>query len=159
MTLEARLLELLESHGPALRRVARVYGRPDGEEEDLHQEILLQLWKALPSFRGDAAPGTWLYRIALNTALTWRRGAARRARHGAHPPAAPSATAGEARNQAAILEEFLASLGELDRSVLLLYMEGLSHDEIADVTGLSAGAAGVRIHRIKQAYLDRFVRD
>lgn len=159
MDLETRLLDLLESHGPALRRIARVYGGPAGEEEDLRQEILLQLWKALPSFRGDSAPGTWIYRVALNTALTWRRSAARRAEHDSRRPVDPQAAVFGARSQAAILEEFLASLGDVDRSVLLLYMEGLPYDQIAEVTGLSPGATGVRLHRIKQAYLERYVRE
>ena len=157
MTDEETLLALLTTHGPALRRIARVYGGAHGEEDDLHQEILLQLWRGLPSFRGDAAPGTWLYRVALNTALTWRRRAIRRARGHAAPPARLAASAGALRSEAAILAEFLESLGAVDRSVLLLHMEGLAYPEIGEVVGLSAGAVGVRLHRIKQTFTTRYV--
>lgn len=69
MNHEQTLISMLTSHGAALHRIARVYAGADGEEEDLHQEMVLQLWRGLPSYRGDSAPGTWLYRVALNTAL------------------------------------------------------------------------------------------
>ena len=151
------LLDLLTTYGPALRRIARLYAGADGEQDDLHQEILLQLWRGLPSFRGDAAPGTWLYRVALNTALTWRR---RAVRHGRSDPAhqvPPMASAGGHRSEAAILDEFLGDLGSLDRSVLLLYMEGLSYKDIAEVTGLNAGNVGVRLHRMKLSFTERYL--
>lgn len=66
-------MALLESHGDALWRIARAYAGSEGEEDDLDQEILAQVWSSLPNFRGHAAAGTWMYRVALNTALTWRR--------------------------------------------------------------------------------------
>ena len=69
---EKTLLALLESHGDALARIARVYAGANSAEEDLYQEIMMQAWKSLPSCQGDSAAGTWLYRVALNTALTWR---------------------------------------------------------------------------------------
>lgn len=150
------LLQLLTDYAPALRRIARLYAGPAGEQEDLYQEIVLQLWRGLPSFRGEAAPGTWLYRVALNTALTWQRQAARRA-HVDPVEAPPAGAVRGARGEAAILEEFLDSLAPLDRSVLLLYMEGLPYKEIADVTGLTAGHVGVRLHRMKAAFTDRYV--
>ena len=131
---------------------------PRFRAEDLHQEILLQLWRGLASFRGDSAPGTWLYRVALNTALTWRRRAGRDARADSASGRLSAETAGAQRSEAAILEELLASLGPMDRSVLLLYLEGLSYQEIGAVTGLSAGAVGVRIHRIKKSYEDRYLK-
>lgn len=154
---EQTLISMLTSHGAALYRIARVYAGADGEEEDLHQEMVLQLWRGLPSFRGEAAPGTWLYRVALNTALSWRRSTQRRARRHEQNPLRPAVTPAQTREQATILEEFLGSLATPDRSVLLLYMEGLSHREIADVTGAASGAVAVRLHRIKQTYTKRYV--
>ena len=151
------MLGMLTSHGAALRRIARVYAGVDGEEDDLHQEILLQLWRGLPSFRGDAAPGTWLYRVALNTALTWRRRATRRALDHSAQQDRPAASVGAHGSEAAILKELLGALGAMDRSVLLLYMEGLSYQQIAEVTGLSAGAVGVRLHRMKQTFTQRYL--
>ncbi len=161
MTQEDTLLALLQSHDAAMRRIAGVYAGTDGEEDDLYQEILTQVWRSLPSFRGNSTAGTWLYRVALNTALTWRRKATKRSSwRAAREPLAdevPAASQDSQRSQAAILTDFLSTLREPDRSVLLLYMEGLSYQEIADVTGLSVSAVGVRLHRMKQTFTERFV--
>ena len=161
MTQEETLLALLEDHAAAMRRIAAVYAGGDGEEEDLYQEILVQVWRSLPSFRGNSTAGTWLYRVALNTALSWRRRATKHAswRAAREPLADEVATASQdsQRSQTAILTDFLSTIGGPDRSVLLLYMEGLPYQEIADVTGLSVSAVGVRLHRMKQTFTERFV--
>ena len=155
---EEAFLELLATHGPRLRGIAWSYARGT-DREDLHQEILCQLWRSLPSFRGDAGLGTWVYRVALNTALTWTRNRRRRpvevqpaAEAAAHPT-----SAGDSRRQDAILEEFLELLGETDRSLLILYLEGLRYEQMSEVTGLSLSGVGVRLHRIKSAYRRRFL--
>jgi len=154
------LLALLEDHDAALRGIAITYAGADGEEEDLYQEILVQVLRSLPNFRGNSAAGTWLYRVAINTAVTWRRKATKHASRRASEPlthGVPAASQDSQRSQAAILTEFLRTLGGPDRSVLLLYMEGLSYEEIADVTGLSVNAVGMRLHRVKQTFTERFV--
>ena len=121
--------------------------------------ILWQLWRALPAFRGDADAGTWLYRVALNTALTWKRRGERRDTTALLHERRPDASHGAPRSEAALLEEFLATLGDLDRSILLLYLEGLAYQAIADVTGIAAGTVGVRLHRIKRTFHDRYMED
>lgn len=161
MTREQAFKALVEEYGAAVWRIAGVYASADGEAEDLHQEILLQLWRSFPSFRGKSKPGTWLYRVALNTALTWRRKATKRTRGEAPetPPTEARAAPGHSptRTQKQILSEFLDLLGGPDRWVLLLYMEGLKYQEIAEVTGLSESAVGVRIHRMKEAFTKRYL--
>jgi RNA polymerase sigma-70 factor (ECF subfamily) len=156
--LERAFLEMLETHAPRLRRIASSYARgPD--RGDLYQEILCALWRSLPGFRGDAALGTWVYRVALNTALSHARLRKRR------PPEVQAAadaltepaTAGDPAREDAILQDFLASLGEIDRSLLILYLDGFSHEEISQVTGLRPGAVGVRLHRIKRSYERRYL--
>lgn len=161
MTTEEVFLDLLSRYNAAIRRIARVYAEPNGEQEDLYQEILMQIWRSLPNFRGDAAPGAWLYRVALNTALTWRRRERVRdyssTRHveKASAPVVPPAS----RSETAILEEFLGGLRSSERSLLLLYMEGLSYQEIADITGASPGSLGIRIHRIKKSFKERYLEE
>ena len=161
MNREKTLLALLETHGDVLWRIARAYAASVGETDDLHQEILAQVWRSLPSFRGDSKAATWLYRVAVNTALTWQR---RMKRHdNGQVPLEPvlerngAVTGGSARSEAAILRDFLQTLKGPDHTVILLYMEGLSYQQIADVTGLSVSLVGVRIHRMKQAFTDRYV--
>ena len=156
---ERSFLELLASYGPRLRRIARSYAR-GADREDLHQEILCQIWRSLPTFRGDAALGTWVYRVALNTALTFARVRKRRPVEVPHaegePDLHPAPVVALGREEA-ILDEFLASLDDLDRSLLILYLDGLSHEEAAQVTGLRAGTVGVRLHRIKERYSKRYL--
>ena len=121
----------------------------------------MEAWKALPSFRGDSSFSTWLYRVALNTALTWRRRSARRQNHRAAMTAqaigSPSVSSGSQRSEREILRHFLDSLNGPSRTILVLYMEGLTHEEIAGVTGLSQSAVGVRIHRMKKVFVERYV--
>lgn len=155
---EADFAALLASYGGALSRIAATYARGPADREDLHQEICLQLWRSLPGFRGESAPGTWLYRVALNTALSWRRKSDRGRRRDHEAGAPPVAgTAASARNEDAILNEFLASLGEADRAVLILYMEGLSPQEMATIVGTTPGAVSVRLHRIRRLYTERYI--
>jgi RNA polymerase sigma-70 factor, ECF subfamily len=157
---DAAFAELLAAYGGSLRRIARGHAGPAGEAEDLYQEILCQLWRSLPSFKGESAPGTWLYRVALNTALTYKRQAQRRPRieaSGDIDDLLHATSAGDPKDEAAILRDFLSSLGSVDRSVMILYMEGLTHQGIADVVGQSAGAVSVRIHRLKQTFKQRYV--
>lgn len=160
-TEEDRFLALLQDHHATVRRIARVYAGADGEEEDLCQEILMQIWRSLPTFQNRSAPATWLYRVALNTALTWQRRAKRHATRRAlseqRGDDVEPMSLGSTRSQTALLLDFLESLGGLDRSVLLLFMEGLSHQEIADVSGLTVSAVGSRIHRIRRAFTERFM--
>jgi RNA polymerase sigma-70 factor (ECF subfamily) len=116
--------------------------------------MLFQAWRGLPSFRGEAASGTWAYRVALNTALGWRRQQLRRERiEGPAPPDLETSGAAAADGaEQAVLDGFLASLTPVDRSILILYMEGTGQREIGDVIGISEGAVGVRIHRIKAQF-------
>jgi RNA polymerase sigma-70 factor (ECF subfamily) len=166
VTNEQALLKAVELHNGALRRIAWAYAGADGEEADLCQEILTEAWRSLPSFRGESAIGTWLYRVAINTALTWKRRASKhvsgrvpldatgKGGAGVEPVGTPSVETG-----AEILADFLDTLDGPNHTVLLLYMEGLTHKEIADVTGLSVSAIGVRIHRMKRSFIERYLEE
>lgn len=152
---ESRFLDLLATYRPRLRRIAGSYAR-GAEVEDLLQEILCQLWRSLPGFRGDAALGTWVYRVALNTALTWSRTRRRRpvelqALEGDEVGAVPAA-GDDPHREDVILDEFLRGLGELDRSLLVLHLDGLGPRDAGKVLGLSAGAVSVRLHRIRRRF-------
>ena len=155
---ERVFLEMLEAHAPRLRRIASSYAR-GADRGDLYQEMLCALWRGLPGFRGDAALGTWVYRVALNTALSHVR---RRKRQppeveGVDGTTAHPTTAGDPGREDAILQDFMGSLGEIDRSILILYLDGLSHERMAEVTGLSAGAVAVRVHRMRRSYAKRYL--
>jgi RNA polymerase sigma-70 factor (ECF subfamily) len=138
--------------------IARSYARGD-EHRDLCQEIMLQMWKGLDGFEGRSAPSTWVYRVALNTAITFRRKNGRRVEPSGLPLAefCPEAIAPPSPgNEVLILEEFLCSLGKIDRAVFLLYLEDLSYRDISEVTGLTESHVGVRICRLKKTFTQRY---
>lgn len=146
---------LQENHG-ALERLARRYAGPE-DWRDLVQEMHLQLWRSFESFDGRSSRSTWVYRIALNTAL----GHVRKPRR-AHLPldAAPEAgCSGDARDPMAVLDEFLASLDPVARSLLLLDLEGLPREQIAEVLGLTPNAVAVRMTRLRQRFEQQFLED
>ncbi len=140
---------LLRSRG-RLAAVAGAYARADAD--DLLQEILLQIWRSLSTFKGDSSIDTWSYRVALNTAFTWRRTESRRKQN--IPPEVsnlnelPSAIDGH--DSVKLLDQFLQTLSKSDRALVVLYLDDLTGKEMAEVMGLSEGAIRVRIHRIKQ---------
>jgi RNA polymerase sigma-70 factor (ECF subfamily) len=148
---QAAFLELIEQHGGILHRVRSLYAVDPEDGKDLVQEILMQLWRSFPSFRGEAAFSTWMYRVALNTALLRRRTARARAREEGDPEtlAAVAVEPDQPNPDVATLYRCIRELPTLDRAIVLLHLEGQSYDEIARTTGLSRGNVGVRLVRIK----------
>lgn len=154
---EQRFLDLVNANDARLVRLARAYGGSDWQ--DLRQDILLQVWRGIDRFEGRSAASTWLYRVALNTALTWRRRAGSASKTMAlHGSLAPHPTAElSPRDPLQVLDGFLATLAGVDRAILLLYLEDTTYAEIAEVTGLSAGNVGVRINRLKRTFVERYI--
>ncbi len=155
---EALYREVVAANQRRILAIARSFAG-DYECQDLCQEILLQMWRGLDNFQGRCAPSTWVYRVALNTAITFRRRNGRRpviyARPAAEPHPEPVAP-GDPGNEILILEEFLRSLAEIDRAVFLLYLEDLTYCEIAEITGLSKSHVGVCINRLKKIFTQRY---
>jgi RNA polymerase sigma-70 factor, ECF subfamily len=153
-------LSLVRANDARLRRICRVYARDDDARKDLHQEILFQLWRSLPSFAGAASPDTWLYRVALNTALTHaRRHPARRETplDGNVLDAAESeraidvAASVDDDDRLARLHEAIDRLGVVDKMLVTMYLDERSYREMADVLGISESNVGVKLHRVKKA--------
>ena len=146
----------LAQHAAVLHHVA--LGFADGaDRHDLMQELLLALWRAVPVFRGGARPSTFIYRVAHNAALTWKR-SQRNYRQRvdrfesmvlAETLPSPSETAREAEALAHIYAA-IRELPPLDRSLILLHLDGLSYAAIAEIHGLTEGNVGVRLNRLKQ---------
>lgn len=148
---QARFVELVRVHQGAIQKIAALYARDRADRDDLFQEIALQLWRSFGGFRGESSFSTFLYRVALNTALMRIRGAQRRPKfddsevvRNAESPASPRDDEEVERLYAAIRE-----LAPIDRAIVLLVLEERSHEEIAAVTGLTTGNVGVRLSRSK----------
>lgn len=127
------------------------------DRHDLMQEILLALWRAIPGFRGGSRPSTYVYRVAHSTALTWRRSEATHRRRSAEAIDADwmmSPDDGRARSDTpARLHALYAALRDLqpvDRSIMLMALDGASYHEISEVHGLSESHVGVRLTRARQ---------
>jgi RNA polymerase sigma-70 factor, ECF subfamily len=148
--------ELLDRNHPRWTGIARCYAAPDARE-DLMQEISMQVWKSLDRFAGLAHIDTWAYRIAINTALAWKR-SARSRKNQFHKDKVDvadlgaSSSAAGASSEKRILEEFLTSLSDTDRAAMLLYLDNVPPADAAEILGLTEGALRVRMHRIRKRF-------
>ena len=158
-TLEARFRAAVAEHGPALQRLAYGYEADATRRQDLVQEILVGLWRALPGFEGRSSLRTWVFRVAHNIAVSHvvRRQRDRLARSGSLDDAAEAALVRDAvreiegRDALQNLAKLIRALRPAESQLILLYLEGLEHGEISEVTGLSPENVAVKVHRIKAA--------
>jgi RNA polymerase sigma factor (sigma-70 family) len=153
---QERFLALLEEHKRILYKVANAYCRSREDRPDLIQDIVLQLWRSFPRFDGRARFSTWMYRIAMNVAISTYRSERRRIRDavpleefGLDLAAADRAMEG-ASEDIRLLHQLIQRLDEMSRALIVLFLDGYGHDEIAEIVGISASNVGTRLHRIKQ---------
>lgn len=157
-----RFLTLLEEHKKILYKVASSYCRNPADRPDLVQEITAQLWRSFDRYDERLRFSTWMYRIALNVAISFYRGEARRSRNTV--PAEESllelAAGGEPEpdENLRLLRGFIEQLDELDRALILLYLDGNRHDAIAEILGISETNVGTKISRIKARLRRDFAR-
>jgi RNA polymerase sigma factor (sigma-70 family) len=153
---------LLEGHRRLVFKVANTYARGAADIEDLAQDIAAQLWRAFPAYDRARPFSTWMYRIALNVAISWLRSEGpRRSRSvaydaGLHEPAAEET--GDDDEGRRILRGFIASQGALDRAVLLLYLEERPYSEMSEILGVSSTNLTTKINRLKnrlRAYAEK----
>jgi RNA polymerase sigma-70 factor (ECF subfamily) len=156
--------QAVASYGPALKRLARAY-EPDAERrQDVLQELHLSLWQSLALFDGRCALGTWVYRVAHNTATSF---CIRRRRHDPQllsieeldvaGPEPERERAVDARRALDRLLELIHRLRPLDRQVMLLYLEGLDAQSTSDIVGLSPGNVATKVHRLKKVLAQQFL--
>lgn len=151
---EALFRKWLRQHQHLLFKIVNAYAATVEDRDDLFQEIALQLWRALPKFRQDATAGTYIYRVALNTAISWN------GKSKQYPSGKPGREADygyvlqsqgqEIDERLAWLYEQIGQMNRIDRSVTLLLLEGFKYRDIADILGITENNVGVKITRIKQ---------
>lgn len=141
--------ELIEANRGLILKICLFYARTDADRQDLFQEIVLQAWKGFPHFRGESKFSTWLYMVSLNTALT----AKRKNRNALIEPSVEISTMDflqledepKAKLYAAIEE-----LNDIEKSIVLLYLDDYNYDQMEKILGISNGALRVKMSRIKQ---------
>jgi len=158
--LENLFWHIFQTNAARLRRIAMKYA-PVDDVQDLYQEILLQLWRSLGKYEGRAQPDTWAYRVALNTARSFRRRASRRRDDCRinEPIEFYSTWEDRAayneipRSPSKILQDFAVSLNESDRLLFLMYLHDLTYQRISEITGLNRTHIAVKISRIKRVFI------
>lgn len=148
-----RFTDWLQEHGRIIHHVVNGFAA-GADREDLRQEVLLAVWKSIPSFREQAKSSTYLYRVCHNSALLWTRTERnyrqRVERFGNESPTEAAATGKTvADERLAELYAAIRALKPLDRSLILLFLDGLSYREIAGVLGLTESNVGVKLNRLK----------
>lgn len=148
--------DLLERHRGIVFKVANTYGRQADDRAELAQEIAAQLWRAFPGYDAQRSFSTWMYRIALNVAISHVRNETQRQRHAVpldedlHDIADEHGNDHEADQRVRTLHRFIAQLEPLNRALLLLYLEDHSTRGIADILGISETNVSTKISRLKQ---------
>lgn len=149
-------VQLVRENDARLHKICRVYAENTEAQRDLYQDILVELWRSLPSFEGTAKPSTWLYRVALNTALSHKR--KRDVRDEAtldenHPVWTDGVSQPENRlEKQEKLDRLYAAidrLDDMDKALVTMYLDEASYQEMSEVLGISENYVGVKLHRIK----------
>jgi len=149
----------LDEYQKLIFKVVRTYAEQPQDKDDLFQEILLQIWFSIPKFQGDAKETTWIYRVAINTSLTWRRTEKRKRKRfrteflDIQEITQFKGAGNELPGDQCVLDqvhEAIRQLPKTESSMILLYLDGLSYDEMADVLGISKTNVGTRLNRTKK---------
>lgn len=152
--LETEFIKTITEHRGILVKVCRMYCNDPLDSEDLFQEMVLQLWKSYPKYNGSAKISTWMYRIALNTAITRLRKNSRRPLTSGltdkHLELSDPVSRRMDMEYEQELQQAINSLNRFDRALMLLYLEEKSYKEMAEIMDLSESNIGVKIGRIKQ---------
>ena len=143
-------LERIDAHRNIIHKVGWVYGRDVADREDLEQDILLQLWRSRASFDSRSAFSTWMYRVALNTAITFRR-----RQRPTEPLTREPQIPGQQAERAELAEELrelyraIAQLSAVEKALILLWLDERSYEEIGETLGIGVKNVSVRLVRIR----------
>ena len=151
---EQQFIELVNQNQGIVIKVCKLYCSDREMQRDLYQEVVLQLWKAFPKFRAEAKPSTWIYQIALNTVISDYR---RNKKVGQKVELdevffeiPDDDTNAEQQEQIDWLNKAINVLNDTEKAILMLYLEDKTHDEIAEIIGISNGNVRVKLHRIQE---------
>lgn len=162
---EKEFIQLLNQNQKIIHKVCNLYMNWQEDKEDLFQEITLQAWKAFSQFRGEAKFSTWLYRVALNTAITFFRKDKKNAfiaTVSEIPELAHQSDRDPIEDKTKAMYKAIADLSKIDKAIVMLYLEDYSYSEISEIIGITANNIAVKMNRIKvklrEATLKNFER-
>lgn len=151
---ETEFVALLDEHQNIIHKICRLYTNNEVEHEDLFQEISIQLWRSYNRFEGKSKFSTWMYRVGLNTAITLYRKEKKQLNtqqlNDQFTAIEQEEYNAQVDEQMAWLYQKIKDFSEIDKALVLLYLEDKRYDEIAETLGISAGNARVKMNRIKE---------
>ena len=152
-SLKEEFLEILSNYQGILHKVNLIYFRNVSDREDNFQEIIYQLWKSYPDLRNKDSIGSWIYAVSINTSISRLKKKTRIEYREELPESMDTHDIEEEisrDNNFRLLLQAISNLNEIDKSIMLLYLEEKSYDEIAEIIGISKSNVGVRINRAKE---------
>ncbi|WP_436414832.1 RNA polymerase sigma factor [Petrimonas sp.] len=147
---EKEFINLIEQHSRLIYKICYMYASDSDELNDLYQEILINLWRSHGSFKGEAKYSTWIYRIGLNTCVSYIRQKSRRP--SLVPLTVDLESIAEDENNVEQLRELyrlINQLSKIEKAIALLYLEEKTYDEIGEIVGITRGNVAVKLNRIK----------
>ncbi len=150
MQQQEEFIQLIQECEPMIHKVCYLYADESDDRKDLFQEIVMQVWIAIPKFKGLSKQSTWLYRIALNTALAHQKKRKRFEFWKKESPRENIFTEPEYHEEIKVFYKMITILPALEKALVLLYLEDYSYKEIAEVIGISESNVGTRLSRIKE---------
>ncbi|MCM1349008.1 MAG: sigma-70 family RNA polymerase sigma factor [Firmicutes bacterium] len=147
-----RFTQILKQHDALIYKVCYMYAEDSDHLKDLYQEVAANLWNGLEGFEGKSKVSTWVYRISLNTCITYFR------KHGKHSATLRldaaacdvEDTDSDRTSKLKFMYELIGQLGKIDKAIVMLWLDEHSYDEIAQVVGLSRANVASRLYRAKQ---------
>ncbi|WP_369617895.1 RNA polymerase sigma factor [Flavobacterium sp. CFS9] len=150
---EQEFLNRIESHKGILYKVSKMYMDNSDDQQDLFQEIVCQLWKSYGSFRNESQFSTWMYRVAINTAIVFLRKEKRKVDKYEIASENIKDDEGDSRIKESQIDHFykaVQKLEKIDKAIIFYQLEGFSHKEIGENLGISEGNARVKLNRAKE---------
>ncbi|QGY44873.1 sigma-70 family RNA polymerase sigma factor [Maribellus comscasis] len=152
--MEKEFLQIIQKNQGIIHKVCNIYCDVEEDRNDLFQEIVAQLWKSYPSFRNDSKFSTWMYRVALNTAITSFKKNKRRPDQSSlsydNFQLADEKYDTETEENIKQLHKAVGQLTGVEKSIVLLYLENKKYEEIAEITGITQNYVRVKMNRIKK---------
>lgn len=153
--IQEQFLNILEKNIGIIIKISRAYTQVQQDREDLINDITLELWKSFKHFNGDSKISTWIYRIALNTSMNYKRKKKNTTLFSSLNELKENDIASwlieeDRSSDLEVLYNCIDELSEINKAIILLYLDGNSHDEISEIMGISKTNVGTRISRIKE---------
>lgn len=154
---ETRFMQIVSAHSGIINRICYSYARNPEDFDDLRQDVLITLWRGLDSFRGDSSVITWIYRVALNTCVSAaRRNSSPKDVYPLTGIIEPTEEQDAESDRVIMLHEMIAALPPEERALILMWLDEMPYEEIAEVMGYPRNTVAVKLHRIREKLKTNF---